>query len=201
MGSGILGDLGDLGEGLKDTVKDAAFLGGGAAAGIFGVDFLMSKVLVSNGTPLVPVKWSPLAGAALGVVAGMFLRKKVNEDFGLGVVAGTVGLALSSYAGQLISPTMAAATAQASAAEASGAGTAATSGFGFGRALAGIGLRGGGFGAVRQVPQRELLFGVGTPDMSAAGMFGGANVAIEESGQIHGASVAFEESSPLAGLN
>jgi len=44
------------------------------------------------------------------------------------------------------------------------------------------------------------VYGVGTPDMSAARMFNGATVAIEETGGMSGATVQIEEPSAFAGI-
>lgn len=180
----------------KETLMSAAKLGAGAAGGILAANFLMSRVLVKDGVPLVPVKWSPLAMAALGIVGSGVARRFVGEKVAVGVVAGTVGAAVTEMVMRFTSPAAAAQANAAEASEMSGYGPQFGS-LGNGRAFA-RGLS--GFSGLGALPAgNSQVYGVGTPDMSAARMFGGATVAIEETG-LRGATVQIEEPSAFAGI-
>ena len=183
----MLGKLGNFVDTLKDNAMDYAKLGVGATLGIIATDLLMSKVLVKGGVPLVPDKWSGLAVAVLGVVGGEYV-KRFDKDLGTGMIAGTVGVAASSLAAKLIGPAVGAPAAE----------SAATSGFGNGRVFAGFGYSGGR----AALPSGQSVYGIGTPDMSAAQMFNGATVAFEENGgAMAGATVQIEESGFAGILN
>lgn len=179
----------------KSNLMRAAKLGVGAALGITVADLLQSKVLVKNGAPMVPTTWAPAFNALFGIMGGALVAKKVSNEVGLGMAAGGVGIGISALVGQMMSKTMATSAAAAASAETAGSAPQAVSGFGLGRAFAdGMGSL-AGLGRVAHDP--AMLFGVGTPDMSAAGMFAGATTAIEDgSGRLHGKTIAFEESGP-----
>lgn len=204
--SGILGSLAGVVDTLRDNAMDYVKLGAGAAGGILVTDFALSRLLVKDGKPLVPEKWSPLAIAVAGVLGGELAKKYLDKDVGMGVVAGTVGLAVSAMVGKFTAPAVSATTAAADASESAGQTAQATAGFGFGRAFApSVGSFAGAFaGLGRMLPEgRELLYGVGTPNMGAASMFSGATVSIEDdSGAMAGANVSFEDdgSSGFAGI-
>ena len=81
--------------------------------------------------------------------------------------------------------------------EAAGGQAESVAGFGLGRAFAPSMRAMAGLGRVAADP--TMLFGVGTPDMSASRMFNGATVAVEEGGPMSGASVSIETPSAFAG--
>lgn len=183
----------------KAGLMDALKLGIGATAGITGTDLLLSRVLVKDGVPMIPSKWAPAAIAVGGIVGGALAKRfRLGDKIATGIVAGTVGVAISEIIKRFTAPAAAATNASAEAAEMSGYGAQAIAGFGSGRAFAGglggfAGLSGGRGGQV---------YGVGTPDMSANRMFSGATVAIEDTnrGPMAGATVEYEDASSLAGI-
>mgnify|MGYP001594861794 CR=1 FL=1 len=176
----------------KSNLMTAAKLGVGAAAGITLGDLLQSQVLVKNGVPIVPVRWAPLFHALFGIAGGTIVRKKIGNDYGIGMMAGGVGIAMSALLGMVLSRTMSASGSAAAMTEDAGGGAQAGVGFGLGRAFAGSMRSLSGLGRTTSDP--TLLFGVGTPDMSGAGLFNGATVAIEQSNGLQGATVAIEPS-------
>jgi hypothetical protein len=174
----------------KETLVSAAKLGAGAAVGITVANLLLTKVLVRNGVPVVPATWTPLATAVGGVVLGGLAKQFVGDKVATGVVAGTVGLALS----QMIARFTSAAPAEVVAAAQQDSSMDSMSG------LSGLGRRGfsslGALGA-----GASQVYGVGTPDMSAARMFSGTTVGIEETGNPLGnATVEITEPSAFAGI-
>ncbi len=181
----------------KETLMNAAKLGAGAAGGIVGANFLLSK-LVKDGQPIVPRKWSPLAMAVAGVLGGGIAKRFVGDKIATGIIAGTVGAALSQVVMGFAAPAVAAVEQSASAHEDAGMGPqmgGLGTGRAFARGLAGLSGRALSAGGASQV------YGIGTPDMSASRMFNGATVAIEETGgQMAGATVEIEETSNLAGF-
>jgi len=194
--SGLLSKLGLT----KSNIVDVAKLGGGAALGITSADLLQSRVLVKNGVPMIPPNYGPWFNIAYGIVTGGLAAKFLGSRIGLGWAAGAAGVGISALIASFISPPVAASAAAATAAESTGDQANAVQGFGFGRAfapsLAGL----AGLGRVRRSGGTSpLLFGVGTPDMSAARMFSGATVAIEPTGPMAGATVAIEPAGGLAG--
>lgn len=165
----------------KETLMSAAKLGAGAAGGIIGVNLLLSRVpFLANH---IPATWKPLATAVAGILGAGFAKGFLGEKIATGVVAGTVGVAISQMVDRFTSsaPSAVVASTQEAAGDESMSGL--SGGFRF-RAL------GAGAGQV---------YGVGTPDMSAARMFNGATVAIEEAGGMSGATVAIEEPGRFAG--
>ncbi len=177
----------------KSNLMTAAKLGAGATIAITLGDLIQSRLLVQNGAPIIPTKWAPLVHAAFGIMGGALVGKKFSAAVGTGMAAGGVGLALSSVIGQVMSGSMAASSAAATVAENAGSAPQAVAGFGLGRAFA-PSMRSLA-GLSRTVKDPSLLFGVGTPDMSAAGMFNGATVAIEQGGRgLRGATVGIEQS-------
>lgn len=179
----------------KANLKEALKLGAGAAGAITVTDLMLSRLLVRNGAPLVPVKWSPLA-----IPVGAWLLSRLATRFGFGgawadgMVAGGVGVGISALLARFTAPAMAASTESAAMAEESGYGAQGVQGFGLGRAFA------PGLGRVGRVGRARgaALYGVGTPDMRASKMLGGATVAIED-GSLRGATVAFEDTRGFAG--
>ena len=183
--------------GLSRTpIKGILKLGAGSVAAITLSDLLQSRVLLRNGSPIVPTAWAPAFTAAFGVVAGGLAKKKGYSDIGDGMIAGGVGVGISALIAKMMNPTMAASQAAATMTEDSQMDAQGVMGFGFGRAFA-RGL-GGLSGLGRAGSDSGLLFGVGTPDMSGARMFNGATVAVEESGLLSGATVAIENPNAFA---
>ena len=179
----------------KVAIKTGLALGLGAGAGIAGTDFLLSRVLVRNGRPIVSVMWTPLVGALVALVGGGLVKAKY-ATFGTGIIAGGIGIGIAGLIARYTSPATGASATTAEMAEEAGAGGQAVAGFGLGRAFA-PGL--GGLGYHGGAGRSPMLFGVGTPDMSASAMFNGATVAMEEGGPMSGASVSIETPSMFAG--
>jgi hypothetical protein len=136
---------------IKSNLMHSAKLGVGAAAGITLTNLLLSKVLVKNGQPIVPVKWSPLAVALGGIALGALTKKfgarflrGTAEDLADGMIAGTVGSAVFSYVEKYTAPAAAVQAVVAENAELQGYGPQAGSA-GVGRAFASglAGLNGG----------------------------------------------------------
>jgi len=166
----------------KADVVDGAKLGIGAAAGILAIKMVQSRL-----------PWRVPGGAIgeLGVTAllalvGGGLVYKYSKSAGAGFIAAPIGVALASFAAGMMPAAVVPATPAAAESE-------AMSGFGFGMLGSG-----GSLGAMR-IQDPSMLFGVGTPDMSASRMFDGATVAVEEGGAMSGASVAIETPSAFAG--
>lgn len=177
----------------KAGIMEALKLGAGATVGIVGSDLVLSRLLVKDGAPIIPVKWAPAAIALSGIMGGALARKFVGAQIATGIVAGTVGLAISEVIKRFTAPAAAATNAAAASAEVSGYGAQTLAGFGAGRAFA-PGLGGfAGLGRYSAGVGEHSLYGVGTPDMSANRMFNGATVAIEDSNQMNGATVQYED--------
>ena len=188
-----LGNIASMVGLTKGSLMEYVKLGAGAAAGITLTDLALSRVLVRDGAPIVPVQWSPAAIAVLSVIGGNIVAKKVDAKVGTGMIAGGVGLAIAEVVKRFTAPAATATNAAAASAEVSGYGAQTLAGFGAGRAFA-PGLGGfAGLGAVSRGGNGQMLFGVGTPDMSANRMFNGATVAIEDSNQMNGATVQYED--------
>ena len=180
---------------LKKDAVEAAKLGLGAALAISAAEFIQSKLLL-NGKPAIPAMWAPAFNAAFGAVAGYF-TKRFDYEVGTGMIAGGVGSGVAAVV-KMVTDGQTMAAVQADSAKLQG-------GFGFGRAFAsssGVGRVGRVGRLAPRAPQKHI-YGVGTPDMSAAGMFHGATVAIEEKtrkGGLRGATVQFEPVNSLAGV-
>lgn len=181
----------------KSDFKDAFKLGLGAAGAITLTDLLLSRALVRNGAPMIPVAWNPLAiPVGAWILSRIAIKLKLGNMVADGMIAGGVGVGMSALLARFTSPAMAASTASAAVTEDQGGGVQGVQGFGFGRAFA-PGVAGfAGLGAMRS-RRGASLYGVGTPDMSAARMLSGATVAIEDGG-LRGATVAYEDSSNFA---
>lgn len=160
----------------KSNLMHSAKLGVGAAAGITATNLLLSKVLVKDGQPLIPMKWSPLAVALGGVMLGALTRKfggkllkGAASDLADGMIAGTVGSAVFSYVERYTAPAAAVKQVVAENAE--------LQGFGPQAGTAGVG--------------RAFASGLaGTPQLA------GANVAVEDLGPMSGiGAVEFEDTS------
>ena len=179
----------------KSDLVNALKLGAGAAGGITLTDLTLSRLLVRNGAPMIPMAWNPLA---IPVLAWLMSRVALRVRFlgptvANGMIAGGVGVAMSALLARYTAPAVAASAATAEMTEAQGGGMQGTAGFGFGRAFA-SGTR--GLGALRRT-RGSSLYGVGTPDMRAARMLNGATVAIEDGG-LRGATVAMEDTGNFA---
>lgn len=160
----------------KSNLMRSAKLGAGAALGLTATNLLLTKVLMKNGQPLVPLKWSPLAVALGGIMLGAVTKKfgakflrGTAEDLGDGMIAGTVGSAVFSYVNAFTTPAVAVQKVVNETAELQGYGPQAGSA-GVGRAFA------SGLAGVRQLA--------------------GANVAMEDIGPMSGiGAVEFEDTS------
>ena len=157
----------------KSNLMHSAKLGVGAAAGITLTNLLLSKVLVKDGQPLVPIQWSPLAVALGGIALGALTKKfgskflrGTAEDLGDGMIAGTVGSAVFSYVEKYTAPAAAAAQTTNKLAEDAGMGPQAGTA-GVGRAFA--------------------------PGLQGTKQLAGATVQMEDVGPMSGAAVQFEE--------
>lgn len=188
----------------KRSLMEFIKLGAGAAGAVTVTDLALSRLLVKDGRPIIPIAWSPAAIAVMSIIGGGIIKRKVDDDVGTGAIAGGVGLALAELIKRFTAPAMSAAaaatTTAAETAELQGYGAQTLAGFGAGRAFA-PGLGGfSGLGRVHCGSSAPALFGVGTPDMSANRMFNGATVAMEDSdGPMAGATVQYEDSEAFAG--
>lgn len=177
----------------KKNLMRALKFGIGAGAFPFVYGALQSNLLL-RASPSMFAQNTPgeyaargLSGVILGGLTATLLKQ---PEIGIGMTAMAVGLVLKDIAAGFISPAASAAQAVVKAEEqATGIGQMSAINP-MGRGLAGL-----GYGAQRD---QSLLFGVGTPDMSANRMFNGATVAIEEQG-FSGATVAIERSNAFAG--
>lgn len=184
-----LGNIIDKAGLTKSNLKEALKLGAGAGLFPFIYGLLQSQV----GLRFAP-RWfaqgtyseyaiRALSGVVLGHLSGKLTKMPVLGD---GMVASAVGSVFRDVAAPMFNPAAAAAQAAVTAAEMGGQDQ--MSGVNpLGRGLAGY------------APQN--LFGVGTPNLGAAGMFNGATVAIEQTGQVAGATVAIEQTGPMSGSN
>lgn len=183
-----LGSLIDKAGLTKSNLMHGLKLGAGAAAFPFGYGLVQSQLLL-KASPTTFAQGSPAeyaSRAILGVASGAILGKMVGREVGDGMVASAVGSVIKDLIAPLFNPAAAAAQNAVRAAESSGQDQ--MSGVNpLGRGLAGTGLGN----------DPALLFGIGTPDMSAAKMFNGATVAIEQPG-LMGANVAIEQPSNFA---
>lgn len=169
----------------KSRLMEAVKLGLGAAVFPFAYGFLRSQVLMkasaqhfASGAP-VELATRALSGVVLGSLLKGFVPGSLGGSFADGMAASAVGSTLNDLIAPMMNP---AAAAAQSAVQATEAATGQTQ-------VSGMNPLGRGLGAANT----QLLFGVGTPDLSGAAMFNGANVAIEQSrGGMAGATVAFE---------
>lgn len=175
----------------KASLMEYVKLGAGATVSVTLGNLLLSK-LTSQGKPLIPAEYSPYALALLGIIGGGIVKKKLDSDIGLGMVAGGVGVAVSELVTRFINPASTASVKAADSAEQVGYGPQFGS-LGSGRAFA-HGLAGLSLGAA---PARAL------PQSTASSMLNGAAVAIEEAGaeSLAGASVAIEDANFASALN
>ncbi len=189
--------LGNLVETTGVTKKNlmlALRLGAGAAAFPFAYGFIQSQLLL-KASPNTFAQNTPgeyVARALSGVILGTLTGKLAKmPDVGHGMMASAVGTMVKDIISSFLSPAAAAQQAVIKAEEkATGEGQqSATNPLGTG--LAGLGY--GNYGG-----RESQLLGVGTPDLSGAGMFSGATVAIEQPG-FSGATVAIESNRNFAG--
>lgn len=187
-----LGNIIDKAGLTRSNLMEAAKLGVGAGLFPFAYGLIQKGLLKASPTMFAQGTWSEYATRALsGVVLGSVTTRVLKQGaMGDGMVASAVGSVFRDLAAPLFNPAAAATQAAVTAAEAS-TGEAQISGVNpLGRGLAGL----SGLSA-----DPSLLFGVGTPDMSASRMFSGATVAIEQGG-MSGATVAIEPQQNFAGV-
>ena len=184
----------------KQNLMEAVRLGLGAASFPILYSFIQAQLL----------KWKPsifaqntyaeytlrsLLGVAAGATVNRYLSGE-NKFIGYGMMGSGFGSAIKDISSGLMNPAAAAVQNTVTAAEASTGEQEQTAATPMGGGLA-------GFGALRGLnagPSNDsMLFGVGTPDMRAAGMLHGATVAVEESSRFHGATVAIEQNNAFAG--
>ena len=186
-----LGSLIDKAGLTKSNLKEALKLGVGAGAFPFLYGILQSQVglrispkLFAQNTP-GEYAVRALSAVVLGTVAGRLTKMGAVGD---GMVASGVGSVFKDLLAPMFNPAAKAAQQAVTAAEQTGQDQ--VSGINpLGRGLAGLGAYG---------RDPSMLFGVGTPDMSAQRMFNGATVAIESGGQMSGATVAIEPAGNFA---
>lgn len=184
-----LGEITDT-TGLKmDNFKKALKLGIGAGAFPILYGWLRGMAVqrgyLAQGTP---VEYGVRAVA--GIVLGTLTRRYGAPEMGDGMMASAVGSIVSDVVTPFLNPTAGAAKIATQAQELQGIPSFSASN------PMGAGLAGLGYGPSNG--DQSLLFGVGTPDMSASRMFSGATVAIEQPG-LSGATVAIEQPSAFAG--
>lgn len=183
-----LGNILDTAGLTKQNLMKAAKLGVGA--GLFPIVYgylrgmAVSRGYLAQGTPL-ELAARAVAGVALGTLAGRYGQREAGD----GMMASAVGTIVSDLVAPMLNPAAKAAQTAAKAEELQGVPSFSASN------PMGVGLAGLGYGAQGD---QSLLFGVGTPDMSANRMFAGATVAIEQPG-LSGATVAIEQPSAFAG--
>lgn len=178
----------------KRNLMEAAKLGAGAAAFPFVYGFLQSNLLLRLSPSMFAQNtYGEFAARALsGVVLGTLTAKLAKQpSIGDGMMASGVGSAMKDLIAPMFNPSAKAAQAAVTAAEMS-TGESQMSGINpMGRGLAGLGYNAGG--------DQSLLFGVGTPDLSGAGLFAGATVAVEDtSSRLAGATIAIEQPNQFA---
>lgn len=177
---------------MKNIVRALKFgVGAGAFPFVYGA--LQSKLLL-KASPTMFAQNTPGEYAARGlsgiILGGLVATMVKQPEIGIGMTAMAVGLVLKDIVAGFMSPSASAAQAVVKAEEqATGVGQMS------GVNPMGTGLAGLGYGSQRD---QSMLFGAGTPDMSANRMFNGATVAIEEHG-FSGATVAIERSPSFAG--
>lgn len=155
---------------------------------------LQSRLLLKASPSMFAANsWGERAARILSglVLGGLTASMGGQKDAGMGMTI----MALAQVGGDIITgfinPASAAAQAVVKAEEAA-TGVGQMSAINpMGRGLAGL-----GYGSQQD---QSMLFGVGTPDMSANRMFNGATVAIEEAGGFSGATVAIQPSNAFAG--
>lgn len=185
----------------KSNLMDVAKLGVGVALFPFLYSFVRGNLLLRLSpqfaqNTMVERVTRALSGVVLGSLGSRLVSKFVGGKWasvGDGMAASAVGSAIMDTIAPMLNPSAAAVQTTTAAAEAA-TGQEQMSGISpMGRGLAGL----SGLGRVAENP--ALLFGVGTPDMSASSMFNGATVAIDD-GRMAGASVAIEQSNFAASL-
>jgi hypothetical protein len=190
-----LGNIIDKAGLTRSNLMEAAKLGVGAGLFPFAYGLIQKGLLRASPTMFAQGTYSEYATRALsGVILGSVTTRVLKQGaMGDGMVASAVGSVFRDIAAPLFNPAAKAQQAAVTATEAA-TGEAQMSGVNpLGRGLAGLnGLS--GFAA-----DPSLLFGVGTPDMSASRMFSGATVAIEQGG-MSGATVAIEPQQNFAGV-
>lgn len=135
-----------------------------------------------------------VTGVVAGAVTERLVKGAVGARIGDGMAASAVGSVIMESVSPWLNPAAAASQDSITAAEMA-TGESQVSGYNpLGRGLAGLGNLG------RVVENPAMLYGVGTPDMSAAGMFNGATVSIEDQGPLSGATVAIEQPNFAASL-
>lgn len=188
-----LGNIIDKAGLTKSNLKEAAKLGLGAGAFPFVYGLIQSQLLLrASPATFAQNTYGEYAARALsGVILGSVTNRMLKMPaVGDGMVASAVGSVVRDLLAPMFNPAAKAAQQAVTAAEQSGSDQ--MSGVNpLGRGLAGF----SGLGAYRDP---SMLFGVGTPDMSASRMFNGATVAIESSNGLQGATVAIEPQSNFA---
>lgn len=186
-----LGNILDTAGLTKDNLMKAVKLGVGA--GLFPIVYgWLRGMAVSRVSALKQGSATEYAVRALaGVVLGTATARFGQREAGDGMMAAAIGTIVSDLVAPMLNPAAAAVQSGASSSEAVSGVSAYSASNPMGRSLAGLGY-GGNNG------DQSLLFGVGTPDMSAARMLSGATVAIEEKG-LSGATVAIEQQPSFAG--
>ncbi len=195
MGLGNIIDKAGL---TKSNLKEAAKLGAGAGAFPFVYGLLQSQVLLraspttfAQGTP-AEMATRAIAGVVLGHVTGKMLKQPAMGD---GMVASAVGSVVRDLVAPMFNPAVAVTQAAITATEQATGQPQASDVNPTGSGMAGL----RGLGNMRYGRDPSILFGVGTPDMSATNMFNGATVAIENgNGPMAGATVAVEPESRFA---
>jgi len=191
-----LGDIASNTGLTKANLMKALPYAAGAAVFPFVYGLVQGKLLLkASPSTFAQNTWPEYAARALsGLVLGGVTDKFIGQpEVGMGMAIMGLASVLKDVVSGFFNPAAAAAQAVVKAEE-QATGVDQMSGMNpLGRGLAGLGYgrQAGG--------NQSMLFGVGTPDMSANSMFGGATVAIEPSTQFAGATVAIESSNAFAG--
>jgi hypothetical protein len=181
----------------KSNIKEGVKLGAGAMAFPFAWSFLQGQLLLRASPAMFAQGTAPeMALRAIGgVMLGSLVSKRLKQPaIGDGIVASAVGSVAKDIASRLMNPAAAAVQDAVTSAE-QATGASQMSGISpLGRGLAGLRVGGGNFAATSRNGNPAMLFGVGTPNMSAAKMLSGATVAIEQKSNsgLRGATVAVQ---------
>jgi len=184
-----LGNILDTTGLTKSNVMKAVKLGLGAAGFPLLYSWLrgmaVSRGYLAQGTAQEYV----VRGFSGLLAASLTVKYTGQREAADGMMAAAIGSIVSDVITPMLNPAAKAAQAAAKAEELQGVPSFSASN------PMGVGLAGLGYGAQGD---QSLLFGVGTPDTSAARMLSGATVAIEQPG-LAGATVAIEQPSSFAG--
>jgi hypothetical protein len=188
-----LGNILDTAGLNKPTIMEAVKLGLGAGAFPFVYGFLQTQLLKASPMFAQGTATEFAARAVAGLALGTITSRQFNQrSLGDGMMASAVGSVFRDLLARYTNPAAAAIQANVKAAEMTTGEAQSTATNATATGIEGLaGFAGRNFGNVGNTND-TLLYGVGTPNMQAAGMFGAATVAVEQSG-FSGATLAIEQ--------